>query len=745
MYAFRKYSWAILGLLIFFNISAHAQQLIKGTVIDAVSRQPMESAMVTIVGGATTYTDQFGNFSFFYSNDSNQIKIAFTGYKTILIPISNNPIKIELQRDIINLEEVVVMHSSRAGRFNNLARIDLELNPVKNSQELLRVVPGLFVAQHAGGGKAEQIFLRGFDIDHGTDINISVDGLPVNMVSHAHGQGYADAHFIIPETVNNIDFGAGPYYTQQGNLNTAGYVSFSTFHHLSNSRIQVEAGRYQTYRTLLMLDLLKKNKDKQSAYIAGEINTTNGPTLNPQNFSRYNLFAKYRRTFNEKTQLMASLSAFKSKWDASGQVPERAVASGFIDRFGAIDPSEGGNTERYNANLQLTSHIGPNTTWETQLYASRYLFNLYSNFTFFLNDPINGDAIQQSESRNLYGLNTSITTKKMVADWTWNTHYGTGIRYDITKDSRLAQVVNRQFISNTKLGDINEANAFAFVQQQWSSQKWLIEAGIRADYLHFAYTDKLNSEQLTPQGKMIFSPKLNIQYHINRNLQLYIKAGKGFHSNDTRVVVAQRGQEILPAAYGGDIGFTAKPSPKLLLNIAAWYLYSQQEFVYVGDDGNVEPSGRSRREGIDVVARYQITKKWFANGNLTVTRPKAIDEPKGQNYIPLAPILSSNGGIFYKATTGWNGGISYRYLKNRPANEDNTVVAKGYFVTDLTLNYTHKKYEVGIAIENLFNTTWNEAQFATTSQLRNETSPVTELNFTPGTPFFPRIRFAIFF
>lgn len=501
-------------LLSLCGLSVNAQQWIKGIVIDSVSRQPMESALVSIPGGAAVYTDQLGNFSVMHTGSPPKIKISFAGYKTKLADITNNIINVELQRDIINLEEVIVMQRDRSARFNNLARIDLDLKPVKNTQELMRVVPGLFVAQHAGGGKAEQIFLRGFDVDHGTDVNIIVDGLPVNMVSHAHGQGYADAHFIIPETVNNIDFGAGPYYTQHGNLNTAGYVSFATFNNISTSRIQLEAGRYQTYRTLLMVDVLKKNKDKQSAYFAGEINTTNGPTLTPQNFRRYNLFGKYRLALNNKTQFIASLSAFKSKWDASGQVPERAVESGLIDRFGSIDPSEGGNTERYNANMQLSHLINSNTTWENQFFASRYIFNLYSNFTFFLNDPIHGDGIQQSESRNLYGVNSTLTNKKMFVNWTWNSTYGTGIRYDVTTDSRLSKVVNRQLSSNTKLGDIKEANAFAFIQQQLSFGKWLIEGGVRADYLHFRYVDKLTATQLSPLGKSIVSPKLNIQYAV---------------------------------------------------------------------------------------------------------------------------------------------------------------------------------------------------------------------------------------
>ncbi len=737
--------WLFACMLATCFISGQAQELIKGKVIDSVSRQPMESASVSVIGGNTVFTDAFGNFSLMKSANAHQLKIAFAGYKTKLIALTDNEIRVELPRDIINLEEVVVMQNGHASRFNNLARIDLDLNPVKNTQELMRVVPGLFVAQHAGGGKAEQIFLRGFDCDHGTDIQVSMDGMPVNMVSHAHGQGYADAHFIIPETVNNIDFGTGPYYTQHGNLNTAGYVSFASFNNISNSRIQVEAGRYQTYRTLLMLDLLKKNKDKQSAYLAGEINTANGPTLNPQNFKRYNLFGKYRLVLSNRTEFTASLSAFKSKWDASGQVPERAVASGMIDRFGSIDPSEGGNTERYNANLQLSHRINSHTIWENQLYASRYVFNLFSNFTFFLNDPVNGDEINQSESRNLYGFNSTLTSKQLFSRYTWTRTYGTGIRYDAINDSRLSNVVNRQFLHDIKRGNITEANAFAFIQQQVTVGNWLIDGGVRMDYLYFNYFDKLTSLQSSPQGKAILSPKLNIQYTVNRHLQLYVKAGKGFHSNDTRVVVANAGRQILPSAYAGDIGIIVKPIPKLLLNIAAWYLKLDQEFVYVGDDGNIEPSGRSRREGIDVTARYQLTQHWFANMNLNLTRPRAMDGTKGQNYIPLAPTASSTGGIFYKTTYGWNASLSYRYLKNRPANEDNSIVAKGYFVADLAIQYTQKKYEIGIAVENLFNAKWNEAQFATTSQLHNETVPVTELNFTPGTPFFPRVKFAVFF
>jgi hypothetical protein len=494
-----------------------------------------------------------------------------------------------------------------------------------------------------------------------------------------------------------------------------------------------------------MIDLLKKNKDKQSAYIAGEANYTDGATINKQNFNRFNLFSKYNLAISSKTQLTLSASGFKSKWDASGQIPERAVNSGTIDRFGSIDPTEGGHTERYNANLILSHAFSESLSLVNQAYYTRNIFSLYSNFTFFVNDPVNGDQINQAEKRNIFGYTSKLTKKNIYNGWSLNSIYGIGLRYDATQNTFLANAVKRTFLSYTKLGNIKEANAFGFIQQQATFNNWVIDAGIRLDYLHFDYLDKLQFVQLPAQGKTIVSPKLNVQYTVSKKVQVYAKLGKGFHSNDTRVVVANKGEEILPAAYGADLGIIFKPNSNLILNVAAYYLHLNQEFVYVGDDGNIEPSGKTRRKGIDIIARYQFTKKLSANANINFTKPQAIDEPKGADYIPLAPRVTSTGGLFYKRKEGFNGGLTYRYIKDRPANEDNSIIAKGYFLLDGSLNYSQPKYEIGLAIENIFNIDWNEAQFATESKLTNEPAPVTELNFTPGMPFFIRAKFAVFF
>ncbi len=744
----KHYSYKLIIILVcFISISSAAQNIIRGKVIDAVSRQPLEAASVSLTNSpaAKVLTDDYGNFALQTAIQNAGLSVSHVGYKVLLLNITNNnEIKIELQPDAVKLEDVTLL-STGAAKFSSLAKIDLALNPVKNTQELLRIVPGLFIAQHAGGGKAEQIFLRGFDSDHGTDVQVSVDGMPVNMVSHAHGQGYADAHFIIPETINNIDFGAGPYYTQKGNLNTAGYVAFSTFKNISKSIVQLEAARFNSYRTLAMIDLLKKNKDKQSAYVAGEFYYTDGPTENKQNFNRFNVFGKYNAALSYKTNLTFSASAFKSKWDASGQIPDRAVQSGLITRFGSLDPTEGGNTERYNANVVIAHQFKKGSSWESQFFFNRYKFKLYSNFTFFLNDAVNGDGIFQAEDRNIFGFSSKFKEKHFFNKWTLTSTDGIGVRYDATSNSQLTNQVKRQFLNNIMLGDIKELNAYAFTQQQATFGNWVIDAGVRFDYFHFNYLDKLNAAQMPAQGKAIVSPKLNVQYSISKAVQLYAKAGKGFHSNDTRVVIANDGKEILPAAYGTDFGVILKPTKNLLLNVAVWNLYLNQEFVYVGDAGIVEPSGKTKREGIDIVARYQFTKNLFANANINFTKPRARGEAKGEDYIPLAPTATSIGGIFYKKQTGFNGGINYRYIKSRPANEDNSVVAKGYFLMDASINYTKPKYEVGVSFENIFNVRWNEAQFATESRLMNEPNAVTELNYTPGTPLFAKLKLAVFF
>ncbi|RZM21434.1 MAG: TonB-dependent receptor [Pedobacter sp.] len=718
-------------ILFIFVLNAFSQTF-KGKVTTGDSIPLQGVYILNLKSGAHAHTDELGSFLLKKSAFGDSIQISHVGYQTKTIEVAKAIVNVQMLSSTFQLNEVVV--SEGINHLSSISAVDLQTNPVSSSQELLRKVPGLFIGQHAGGGKAEQLFLRGFDLDHGTDINISVDGMPVNMVSHAHGQGYADLHFLIPETVAQIDFDKGPYHANKGNLATAGYVAFETKDRLENSSITLEAGKFNTYKALGMFNLL--NTKKQAAYIAADYIKTDGYFESPQDFKRLNLFGKYGVNFSNGDKLSFSASTFSSKWNASGQIPQRAVDEGLITRFGAIDSNEGGETSRSNFNVQYNTYFNSSTWLKSSAFYSRYHFELYSNFTFFLNDPVNGDQIRQKEDRNILGFESVLNKKYTMGNADLTLQGGVGLRYDDVNGIELSHTANRTTtLDALMLGNVNESNGYAFLNAEYEIGKLMINPALRLDYLNFRYADLLNAGTKSEQGKAILSPKLNFLYNENRNLQFFLKLGKGFHSNDTRVVVAQQGYKILPAAYGADLGTSWKPADRLIVNAALWFLYLQQEFVYVGDEGVVEPSGRTARKGIDLGLRYQLNDWLFLNGDATYTHGRSLDDPSGENYIPLAPKFTFTGGLSVKDLGKFSGSIRSRYLAGRPANEDNSIVAKGYFITDANVNYTAGRFTFGVVTDNIFNRKWNETQFATESRLQNEASSVEEIHFTPGTPF----------
>jgi TonB dependent receptor/TonB-dependent Receptor Plug Domain/CarboxypepD_reg-like domain len=736
-------------------------RIIKGKVIDIDNRQPLESAVITdLRTGNNTVTDKDGRFVLKNVQTTDSLLVSFIGYvPESVLPSAN--LVVSLEKGSVNLKEVTITaHSNELTTSHILSRIDLNMQPVRSAQDLLRLVPGLFIAQHMGGGKAEQIFLRGFDADHGTDVNVSVDGMPVNLVSQAHGQGYADLHFVIPETIAGYDFGKGPYYAGKGDFCTAGYVAYRTTDVLDKSMIKVETGQFSTFRGVAMIDLLgNRSKVKgQSAYLAGEAFYTNGGPFDvPEHFNRFNFFGKFINPVGENSKLTISLSSLTSRWRAAGEIPNRAQAEGYIkDAFGTIDSAQGGYTTRANANIRLSSRFGNDFTWDNQAWYSHSFFNLISNFTFYYADPVNGDEFGQHEKRETAGYNTTLTHHHYWEEATLTSTAGAAVRYDYTHPSWLAHTVDGEVLSYLQRGNIRESNTSIWLEETLTAGNWLFNAGGRLDYFDFYYNNTaplsdtaaiIYNGAARSRGQTIFSPKINIQYTVNQQLQFYTKLGKGFHSNDARVVIANQGYKVLPAAYGADLGINWKPAPNLFVNAAVWYLFLQQEFTYGSDfgDESVVPGGRTERKGVDFSIRYQFNDWLFGNANVDLARPRDLDAKKGDNYLALAPTFTSTAGLYYRFKSGLNGGISYRYLHNRPANDNYSLTAKGYFITDLTANYTKRKYELSLSIENLFNQHWNEAQFEYVSRLRNEVAPVDEVSNTPGVPFFARLKLAVFF
>ncbi len=742
---------------LFGMISIIHAQAVQGNITDLSSHQPIEGVTVYLLpNNMYAATDLAGNFSFSSVQQVNSLRFTAIGYQSKTVPLKEfqkHQNSISLIPVSIELSAVTV--SPLAGDpFQAISRIDIALRDISNSQEVLRLVPGLFIGQHQGGGKAEQIFLRGFDCDHGTDISINADNMPVNMVSHAHGQGYADSHFIIPETIGTVNFKKGPYDAGKGDFCTTGSVDFHTLNSLPYNTVKMEAGMFNTFRLLAMFNMLgeKEKQKQQSWYTAAEYRYTDSYFDNPQHFNRFNFFTKYYGRISNNTWLSFSASTLYSKWNASGQIPERAVSEGITGYYGALDPNEGGETSRTNANAQFITTVHNGDVIKNQLYYSYYTFDLHTNFTFYLVDTVNGDEIRQKEARNMFGYKGSYEHVGYFGSARLHSEAGIQFRGDATNNSTLSHTKDRYILlNNIKLGNISELSASAYLNETLRlNDRFSINAGFRFDQFYYGYNNKLASDELYPGTGLYkvsdhsLNPKLSFYYNQNENLQFYLSLGKGFHSNDVRSVVAEKGDLSLPAAYGADLGTVFKPAGNLIINAAIWYIALDQENVYGGDGGTVEFSGKTKRAGFDFSERYQPLPYLFLDMDLNYAHGRSVDDPKGQNYIPLAPVWTSTGGITYSKQTGFNGSLRYRYMGDRPANENYSLTAFGYFVTDFVLNYTKKNYEIGLTINNILNTKWKETQFDTITRLKGEAAPVDEVCFTPGTPFAARLSFSIF-
>ncbi len=626
----------------------------------------------------------------------------------------------------------------------------------------MRLVPGLFIAQHQGGGKAEQIFLRGFDADHGTDFAVFWDGVPVNMPSHAHGQGYADSHFIIPETIDQVNVYKGDYATPIGDFATAGAAQFFTKDEIDNM-IKIEGGTYGYYRAMGVLNLLGKNshlfsKYKETAYISAEgAYNADSYFVHPQNYKRFSIFGKYNGMLNQRTTLSIEGSYFNASWYGSGQIPIRAISEGLITRFGAIDPSEGGQTDRTNANVILKTNFDNGSILKNQVYYSYYQLNLFTDFTFFLIDTVHGDGInQRDKGRNIFGYNGTYEINRNVGGRNLKTVLGVSTKVDMGQIS-LRQQEDRVILDTVSMGNLYEQNVSAYIDETYHfSDKFFVNAGIRADYFYLQYKQlKLSSEPSfitmpdTGSGaasKVKFSPKINFYYNLNSNIQLFAKAGYGFHSNDARAIVANPTINTLPTAIGYEIGSTFKPIKNMLVNIELWGLNMQNELTYDQDIAADVVNGPTLRLGIDFSVRYQIMKYLFFDMDIEYSHGRFTDSLPGHNYIPLAPNLTSIAGITLKNFKGLSASLRYRYIDNRPADNENEITAYGYFLMDAMVKYRFKKYEVGMTVENVFNVNWNEAQFETLTRLPGESvAGINQLCFTPGAPRLIKGSLTFFF
>jgi outer membrane receptor protein involved in Fe transport len=730
-------------------LSAQEERTVRGRVLDAAAGAPLEGATVVVVDTETpqgTFSDRSGGFQLRVPAGAVRLLATRLGFapETLTIAPKQPTVTFRLDTAPFTIDPIAVTaeRSFSAASSSAIRELDIRLRPRESSQELLRLAPGLVIAQHGGGGKPEQIFLRGFDADHGTDVAISVDGTPVNLVSHAHGQGYADLHFLLPEVVERAEVRKGPFAAQDGDFATAGAVAFRTRDRLPQGVVEVRGGSFGNARALALLPL-GGDATKPGGYVAAAVHTTRGPFEHPDDYRRFNVFGKWTAPVSPDAELFASASGFGGRWNASGQVPERTVESGLIGRFGAIDPSEGGFTERYEAGVGLRSRSGGERRWEARAYAVRYRLDLFSNFTFFLNDTIRGDGIEQVDDRTLAGFHT--TYGRVASYFGRTTHWSAGVggRADFADIALYHQRERERERLGVRVDSrIRQGHLFTWAQQELPlSERVRLQLGLRGDLFRFGVHDRLEGQPSElPRGsgtawRGIVSPKANLAVELSPSTTLFANLGSGFHSNHARdVILANRTEEVLPRAVSAELG---SRHTRTWGSVAAsiWALDLESELIYVGDEGVTEPSGRTRRVGVDLEGRMHLLPWLWADADVNLSRGRFLDESEGANRIPLAPTVTSTGGLTLRDLGPVGGGLRYRHIGSRAADETASVIARGSTLWELFGTWQISRLSVVLAVDNLLNATWNDAQFASTSRLPGEPADgITELHFTPGAP-----------
>jgi TonB family protein len=613
---------------------------------------------------------------------------------------------------------------------------DFALRPIGSVQDILRVTPGLVMVQHSGGGKANQYFMRGFDADHGSDLALSIDGIPINFVSHAHGQGYADTNFIIPEVVERVEITKGPYFANQGDFATAGavnMVSRDEFEHSSAGAGFVDSPGHGSagYRGLVIASPKIESMPVKATF-AAEVGRTNGPFDNPDHWDRYKLFNKLTYSAGPAASLSIGEVSYAGNWNGSGQIPSRAVDQGIISRYGSMDPSEGGNTARHQVFMSYRLRPTESSELRALAYAGTYRFNLYSDFTLHLNDPVNADEIEQVDRRTFYGGKLSYRVVRQIGRVRFDTTIGGEVRSDDIH-GELWHTRQRQQLAALRSADVHESVLASYFNEEISPARWLrIDLGGRADLLSFAVDNRLTSSdsdapssgvgaahQLSPKASLVVTPLDTAK----ANLDVYVNYGHGYHSNDVRGAFSPTPVSPFSRAVGEEVGSRARLFGRWDLALALWQLDLASETVWNGDEGTTAPSGATNRKGIEIETRYEFAPWLAADLDLSFTKSQFSKDRSNGGGLALAPKQTWAGGLSARHEFGpgvARAGLRFYGIGDRPATDDGALVAPGFTQVDFHLGYRHRWFDLALDIEDLLDGQFRSAQFATVSRLPNE-------------------------
>lgn len=622
--------------------------------------------------------------------------------------------------------------------------LEIAQRPLARRSEILEVVPGMVTTQHAGGGKATQYFMRGFNLDHGTDFAVSVERMPINMRSHAHGQGYADLNGLLPELVKSVDYTKGTYTARNGDLSSAGSADFVLWEALPQGIASVEIGEHNYYRMLLADSF---TLGAGTLTLGGEWNTYDGPWEREENFQRWNAFARYFQG-DEENSMSITAMGYGGEWDSSDQIPLRAVQNGSLGLFGNLDDSNGGESQRHSLQFDLKTTKGTEVT-RYSAYGVFYDLDLFSNFTYYLDDPMRGDQFEQQEERVIFG-------GEIVREWQDRQLFGREAefaagfqtRHDLVNDIGLYKTERRERHNTVRVDDIYESSYGVFGESTVKWNSWFrTVAGVRADAFYFDVTSD-NAANSGDEWSGIVSPKLSAIFGPWNETELYVNLGTGFHSNDARGVNNTvdpttgdplPGVDPLVRTIGGELGVRTQVIPTLTSTLSLWWLDSDSELVYVGDAGLNEAGPGSRRFGIEWTNYWRPCDWVSVDGEIALTHARFRDVGADDRIPNSIPVMFS-GGIALGHEEGFFGSMRARAFVGRPLEESGDIEGKNTFTLNAQVGYRTKDWEVALECLNLLDREDNDIEYYYPSQLSTEAAPVDDIHFHPAEPRMVRVK-----
>ncbi len=606
----------------------------------------------------------------------------------------------------------------------------IQRRPYQRPGDVLETVPGLLISQHSGQGKANQYYLRGFNLDHGTDLASFVDAMPVNLPTHAHGQGYSDLNFLIPELVDHISYKKGPYFAEEGDFAAAGAVHLALVHRLDKYLFAAEGGS-SGYRRALAAGSPKVGDGYLLAAVEGVHNE--GPWDRGDDYRKANGVLRYSLA-RDSTQLSVTAMAYTATWNATDQVPQRALDRGLISRFGALDPSDGGATLRQSLSFDL-KHVDQNAVDNVTAYLINYRLDLFNNFTYYLEDPVHGDQFQQSDRRTLAGFRGSRSWNFEVGGTAMDATFGLQARNDNIARVTLSHTEQRRLIDTTRQDNVVQTSLAPFVQVKsiWSDT-FRSSLGLRYDAYRFEVRsdNPLNSGQ---RRASLTSPKVALVFGPWRDTEVYLNAGYGFHSNDARGttlrVDPKTGDPASPVtplvrAQGYELGLRSTVLPRWQTTFTLWRLDIGSELVFSGDGGSTQASRPSRRMGLEWSNEIQLSAWASLEADLAYSRARFADNDfttfaDGGPRIPGAVEGVAQVGLQLRPGPGLQAGLNLRYFGPRPLIEDNSVRSRSSTLLQAELRYDlTPQVRVELELFNLANTRASDIDYYYQSRLSKE-------------------------